>query len=150
MKKTFQYLSGALILIIMVTVYGCSTKGAASYDEGVKLFEEMKYRESIAEFQKAVDENPDFGEAYMYMGRANNLLQQYDASINDYQKALGVFKQGKFSASVKNLPDNKKVSQIEEVWLPYSQIQLKIQQGIPLTDIEIQKQREIMTRLDPK
>lgn len=137
-------------LLLILTSAGCGTKGKQSYDAGVQLFEEMKYREAIAEFQIAVGENPDFGEAYMYMGRANNLLQQYEASINDYQKALGVFKQGKFNASVRNLPDNKKITQIEEVWLPYSQLQLKIQKGIPLTDIEIQKQAEIIKRLDPR
>lgn len=138
------------ILLITVLIIGCGTKGTDSYNAGVKLFQEMKYNDAITEFQKSVSENPDFGEAYMYMGRAYNLLQQYGLSIDAYQKALGIFKQGKFNASVNNLPDNKKVMQIEEVWLPYSQIQQKIQQGIQLTDIEIQKQAEIIKRLDPR
>jgi len=78
------------------------------------------------------------------------MIQQYDSSISSYQKALGIFKQGKFNASVDNLPDNKKAAQVEEVWLPYSQLQQKIQQGIPLTDIEIQKQAEILKKLNPR
>lgn len=135
---------------IILFYAGCGTKGKESYEAGVKYFQEMKYNDAIADFQKTVSENPDFGEAYMYMGRAYNLLQQYGMSIEAYQKALGILKQGKFNASVDNLPDNKKVIQIEEVWLPYSQIQQKIQQGIQLTDIEIQKQAEIIKRLDPK
>ncbi len=139
-----------LIIFFVFILTGCSNPGKESYDAGVNLFQEMKYRESITDFQKATEENPDFGEAYMYMGRAYNLLQQYDSSINNYQKAIGIFRQGKFNASVTNLPDNKKITQIEEVWLPYSQIQQKIQQGIQLTDIEIQKQSEIIKRLDPK
>jgi len=139
-----------IIVFLAVAISGCSTIGKKSYDSGVQLFQEMKYRESIPEFQKAIDENPDFGEAYMYMGRAYNLQQQYDLSIDAYQKALGIFRQDKFNSSVTNLPDNRKVAQVEEVWLPYSQIQLKIQKGIPLTDIEIQKQAEIIKRLDPK
>lgn len=114
------------------------------------MFQEKKYSECIPYFQKAVDENPDFGEAYMFMGRAYNSLQQYDLSISAYQKALGIFKQGKFNAGVDHLKDDKKVPQIEEVWMPYSQIQQKIQKGIPLTDIEIQKQEEIIKKLDPK
>ncbi len=140
-----------LFLLFTLSIFiGCGTKGKQSYDTGIQLFQEMKYRECLSEFQKTIEENPDFGEAYMYMGRAYNLLQQYDLSIDAYQKALGIFKQGKFNASVTNLPDNRKVAQIEEVWLPYSQIQLKIQKGIALTDIEIQKQAEIIKRLDPK
>lgn len=139
-----------LFLVIISTFIGCGTKGSESYDAGVKLFQEMKYRESIPDFQKAINENPDFGEAYLYKGRAFNLLQQYDSSINNYQQALGIFKQGKFNGDVLNLPDNKKITQIQEVWIPYSQLQQKIQQGIPLTDIEIQKQAEIIKRLDPK
>lgn len=140
-----------LFLLFAVSfLAGCGTKGEESYNAGVKLFQEMKYRESIPDFQKAVQENPDFGEAYMNMGRAYNLLQQYDSSIVNFQKALGIFKQGKFNASVNNLPDNKKVIQVEEVWLPYSQLQQKIQKGVQLTDIETQKLAEIMKRLDPK
>ena len=140
-----------LFLLFIIFIFaGCGTKGEDSYKEGVKLFKEMKYNECIVQFQNAVQQNPDFGEAYMYMGRAYNLLQQYGLSIDNYQKALGIFKEGKFNASVDYLPDNKKIQQIQEVWLPYSQIQQKIQQGIQLTDIEIQKQAEIIKRLDPK
>lgn len=140
-----------LLVIFFILIFtGCVTKGSDSYDAGVKLFQEMKYRESIPDFDKAISENPDFGEAYLYKGRAFTLLQQYDSSINNYQQALGIFKQGKFNGNVLNVPDNKKVSQVQEVWLPYAQLQQKIQQGIPLTDIEIQKQAEIIKRLDPK
>ena len=139
-----------LILFTALILIGCATKGKDSYDAGVKLFQEKKYQECVPDFQNAVNENPEFGEAYMYIGRAYNSLQQYDASIDNYQKALGIFKQGKFNASVDNLKDDKKIMQIEEVWMPYSQIQQKIQKGIPLTDIEIQKQEEIIKKLDPK
>ncbi|MBK6536418.1 MAG: hypothetical protein IPG09_01140 [Ignavibacteria bacterium] len=139
-----------LILFTALILIGCATKGKDSYDAGVKLFQEKKYQECVPDFQNAVKENPEFGEAYMYIGRAYNSLQQYDASIDNYQKALGIFKQGKFNASVDNLKDDKKMMQIEEVWMPYSQIQQKIQKGIPLTDIEIQKQEEIIKKLDPK
>ena len=139
-----------LILFTALVLIGCATKGKDSYDAGVKLFQEKKYQECVPDIQNAVKENPEFGEAYMYLGRAYNSLQQYDASIDNYQKALGIFKQGKFNASVDNLKDDKKIMQIEEVWMPYSQIQQKIQKGIPLTDIEIQKQEEIIKKLDPK
>ncbi len=148
--KNLKLIYTIIFFVSILLISGCGPKGTDNYKAGVKLFQEMKYKESLAEFQKAVDENPEFGEAYMYMGRAYNLLQQYDLSINAYQKALGIFKQGKFNAGVDYLPDNKKITQIEEVWLPYSQIQQKIQQGIQLTDIEIQKQAEIIKRLDPK
>lgn len=147
MKKTNNIL---LIIILILIISGCSTKGKESYDAGVKLFQEKKYNESVPDFQKAINENPEFGEAYMYIGRAYNSLQQYDLSIAAYQKALGIFKQGKFNAAVDNLKDDKKIEQVEKVWMPYSQIQQKIQKGIPLTDIEIQKQEEIIKKLDPK
>ncbi|MDQ3193972.1 MAG: hypothetical protein M3P82_03120 [Bacteroidota bacterium] len=140
----------SFLLVALIISSGCETNGKKSYDTGVQFFQEKKYKESIPEFQKAIDINPDFGEAFMYMGRAYNLLQQYDLSIDAYQKALGIFKQEKFNSNVDNLPDNRKIAQVEEVWLPYSQIQLKIQKGISLTDIEIQKQAEIIKRLDPK
>lgn len=147
MKNSKNYI---LLFLLIFFVIGCASKGKESYDSGVNLFQEKKYSECVLDFQKAINENPDFGEAYMYIGRAYNSLQKYDLSIDAYQKALGIFKQEKFNAKVDNLPDNKKIIQIEEVWLPYSQIQQKIQKGIPLTDIEIQKQEEIIKKLDPK
>jgi len=146
LKLLFPIVFSTLIFIAT----GCGTKGNESYNAGVQLFQEKKYNECIPKFQQAVQENPDFGEAYMMMGRAFNSLQQYDLSIDNYQRALGIFKQGKFNASVDYLPNDRKVKQIEEVWLPYSQIQQKIQKGIPLTDIEIQKQEEIIKKLDLK
>jgi tetratricopeptide (TPR) repeat protein len=138
------------ICVFISILTGCGTPGKDSYEAGVQLFQEKKYNECVPKFQQAVKENSDFGEAYMMMGRAFNSLQQYDLSIDNYQKALGIFKQGKFNASVDYLPNDRKVKQIEEVWLPYSQIQQKIQKGIPLTDIEIQKQEEIIKKLDLK
>lgn len=143
-----KLISSIIICTVVLILSGCGTKGNESYNAGVQLFQEKKYNECIPKFQQAVQENPDFGEAYMMMGRAYNSLQQYDLSIDSYQKALGIFKQGKYNASVDNLPNDRKVKQIEEVWLPYSQIQQKIQKGIPLTDIEIQKQEEIIKKLD--
>ncbi len=145
-----KLLYAIIICVIFSALYGCGTKGNESYVAGVQLFQEKKYNECIPKFQQTVQENPEFGEAYMFMGRAYNSLQQYDLSIDSYQKALGIFKQGKYNASVDNLPNDRKVKQIEEVWLPYSQIQQKIQKGIPLTDIEIQKQEEIIKKLDLK
>jgi len=146
LKLLFPIVFSTLIFITT----GCGTKGNESYVAGVQLFQEKKYNECVPKFQQTVQENPEFGEAYMFMGRAYNSLQQYDLSIDSYQKALGIFKQGKYNASVDNLPNDRKVKQIEEVWLPYSQIQQKIQKGIPLTDIEIQKQEEIIKKLDLK
>lgn len=140
----------SLILIALVFNSGCGTKGIENYEAGVKLFQEKKYNDCVIEFQNAVNENPDFSEAYMYLGRAYNSLQKYDLSIENYQKALGLFKQDKFNVKVDRLNDEEKITQTEEVWLPYSQLQQKIQKGIPLTDIEIQKQEEIIKKLDPK
>ena len=82
-----------LLCIITICVFisiltGCGTTGKVSYDAGVQLFQEKKYNECIPKFQQAVQENPEFGEAYMMMGRAFNSLQQYDQSIDNYQKAL--------------------------------------------------------------
>ncbi|MBS1518582.1 MAG: hypothetical protein JSS91_10895 [Bacteroidetes bacterium] len=138
------------VLTALILISGCGTKGIVSYESGLKLFQEKKYNESVMEFQQAVKDNPEFGEAYMYLGRAYNSLQKYDLSIENYQKALGLFKQDKFNVKVDKLNDKEKITQVEEVWLPYSQLQQKIQKGIPLTDIEIQKQEEIIKKLDPK
>jgi tetratricopeptide (TPR) repeat protein len=45
------------------------------------------YQKSIADSQEIINEDPSSAEGYYYLGRANELLQNYTAAINAYETA---------------------------------------------------------------
>ena len=58
------------MLLCALTLAACATKGARSYNEAQQALAQKKYEQAIAGFAKAVQENPDFGEAYYNLGAA--------------------------------------------------------------------------------
>ncbi len=61
----------ALWLLLLLVVSGCALQaGQASFDRGLVLFDQGRYEEAIPYFQQATDESPDFGQAYLYLGRS--------------------------------------------------------------------------------
>jgi tetratricopeptide (TPR) repeat protein len=44
--------------------------GQSEFDDGVRLFDQGRFEQAIPHFQRATSENPDFGEAYLYLGRS--------------------------------------------------------------------------------
>ena len=48
-----------IILIILATLWvGCGPKGAKHYNDGVAKFQQKKYRDAIAAFEKTIAANP--------------------------------------------------------------------------------------------
>ncbi len=46
------------------------------------------YQEKLELYTKAIDENPEYMDAYINRGLVKNEIQDYDGSINDYNKAI--------------------------------------------------------------
>ncbi len=61
-------------VLLMLLLNACSLRyfqaGDASYERGLALFDQGRYEEAIPYFQQATDESPDFGQAYLYLGRS--------------------------------------------------------------------------------
>jgi tetratricopeptide (TPR) repeat protein len=55
---------------------------------GAKAIERGDYQHAISHFNKALQINPKFSEAYNQRAIAHYLLQRYDASILDCEKAV--------------------------------------------------------------
>ncbi len=58
------------------------------YSYGVSLFDEGKYEDSIQYFQYCLDLNPDYSQAYQYLGNAYYSLERYDEAIPCFEKVL--------------------------------------------------------------
>ncbi len=59
----------------------------ASFDAGLQLAGEGKYAEAIAEFNKAIDRDPEQAYVYANMADAYAKLEKYDESLAAYQNA---------------------------------------------------------------
>jgi len=58
------------------------------YERGVQLNKEGRYVEAIAEFNKAIELDPKFAQAYYYRGNAHSWQGDYDKAIADYDKVI--------------------------------------------------------------
>ncbi len=44
--------------------------GEASFERGLALFDQGRFEDAVPYFQKATADNPDFGQAHLYLGRS--------------------------------------------------------------------------------
>jgi tetratricopeptide (TPR) repeat protein len=65
-----------------------SISARRSYEEGLRLIKEKNYPGAIAALNAAVEQKPDFAEAYAARGTAQVYLRQPSAAVADYNYAL--------------------------------------------------------------
>lgn len=58
------------------------------FDRGMALFNSGKYQEAIPRFQKTTELDPDFADAYLYLGRSYLNLGKWIESISPLRTAL--------------------------------------------------------------
>ncbi|MCD6508401.1 tetratricopeptide repeat protein [Candidatus Poribacteria bacterium] len=61
-----------------------------AYNEGVKLQKEMRYREAVRSFRKAVELNPNLAEAYLNMAFCLQKTRKIEEAIKALEQALKV------------------------------------------------------------
>jgi tetratricopeptide (TPR) repeat protein len=59
-------------------------------DQGVAYLDRQRYDEAIAEFNKAIEIDPSFADAYYNRGIANSKKGNLDQAISDYTKAIQI------------------------------------------------------------
>ncbi|MGH7927442.1 MAG: tetratricopeptide repeat protein, partial [Candidatus Binatia bacterium] len=71
----------ALIFSSSCTLLGRFDPAYDSFDRGLALFNQGHFADSVPYFERATRENPDFGEAYFYLGRAYVSQSKWRAAI---------------------------------------------------------------------
>jgi tetratricopeptide (TPR) repeat protein len=59
-----------------------------NFNEGLRLFKNKSYRESIVYFKKSIELNPAESSPYYYRGLAYNNMHMYNEAINDFTDAM--------------------------------------------------------------
>lgn len=57
------------------------------WSEGMDFYVKAKYREAIESYNKAIELNPRYANAYLYRGNAYEAIEEYDQALEDYNKA---------------------------------------------------------------
>jgi Flp pilus assembly protein TadD len=83
----------ALVLTLAVIVLsGCATLGGFaarnSFDQGVSLFNQGSFEAAIPYFQSATREEPNFAEAYFYLGRSYVSVSRWRSAIQPLRTAF--------------------------------------------------------------
>jgi tetratricopeptide (TPR) repeat protein len=79
-----------MFMLSVISCTGLRTKDPAQseFDIGLSLFNVGKYEESIPHFQHATELNPEFGKAYLYLGRTYLDLGRWHEAIIPMRTAL--------------------------------------------------------------
>ena len=85
----------AIILLTAATIFlsSCATFGRfgpayESFDQGVALFNQGHFADAVPHFERATRQNPEFGEAYFYLGRSYVSQSKWRAAIPPLRTAF--------------------------------------------------------------
>jgi tetratricopeptide (TPR) repeat protein len=86
-KQLFVLLSAALLLSSCAMIPGFVSNAQYEFEEGLALFNHGRYQEAIPRFQKATDLDPNFGRAYLYLGRSYISLKSWRQALTPLRTA---------------------------------------------------------------
>jgi tetratricopeptide (TPR) repeat protein len=91
MMKLKQWLSALICAALLVgscaILPGLLSDAQHEFQEGLALFNSGKYQEAIPRFQKATDLDPNFGRAYLYLGRSYIGLKSWRQALTPLRTA---------------------------------------------------------------
>ncbi|TRT53867.1 MAG: tetratricopeptide repeat protein, partial [Microcystis aeruginosa Ma_QC_C_20070703_M131] len=65
-------------------------RAAWYYNRGILYYNQQKYELALADYNKAIDINPNFAEAYNNRGNLYSNQQKYELALADYNKAIDI------------------------------------------------------------
>jgi tetratricopeptide (TPR) repeat protein len=126
-------------IIAILVVSGCAkdTPGYPEYNVGVGLFQAGEYESAAEHFQKAVEENPSFAEAYMNLGTSLYRIERFNEAMEAYKKADSLFRAGVY-VEVRGTSHEEKVSALHEM-MEVTDAQIRLLDQNKLSDDEIEE-----------
>ncbi|MDH3443765.1 MAG: tetratricopeptide repeat protein [Deltaproteobacteria bacterium] len=81
------------LALLLLSLSGCSTlrdfnPSYDNFNEGVSLFNQGQFEAAIPYFERATREDPDFAEAYFYLGRSFVSLSRWRSAIHPLRTAF--------------------------------------------------------------
>ena len=89
-KRLLMLISAALLLGSCAMIPGFVSDARYEFEEGLALFNSGKYQEAIPRFQRATELDPNFGRAYLYLGRSYIGLKSWRQALTPLRTAYRV------------------------------------------------------------
>jgi tetratricopeptide (TPR) repeat protein len=91
--KTFKLVNLLVIFIFLFSFFSCAgveTKPPvqAEFETGLSFFNHGSYANAIPHFEKAIELNPEFGKAYLYLGRTYMNLGRWREALSPLRTAM--------------------------------------------------------------
>jgi Flp pilus assembly protein TadD len=86
-KKTTLPLLAVFLLLCSCATLGLVSDAQYEFDQGLALFNRGSYEEALTRFQRATEIDPNFGRAYLYLGRSYVSLKRWRQAITPLRTA---------------------------------------------------------------
>jgi tetratricopeptide (TPR) repeat protein len=82
-RKAVSSLGLPVLLLALFSCAGVETAGTAEdeFNRGLSLFNRGRFEESVGAFERATELKPEYGEAYLYIGRSYLSLGRYPEAL---------------------------------------------------------------------
>jgi tetratricopeptide (TPR) repeat protein len=85
--------TGLSLIVVMCLLLSCATldvrlEAQSAFEKGLALFNQGRYEASIPHFVRATELDPNFGRAYLYLGRSYVSLRRWLEAITPLRTAL--------------------------------------------------------------
>lgn len=80
-KQLLTVLAAALLFCSCAILPGIVSNAQYEFDQGMALFNGGKYQEAVPRFQRATELDPNFGRAYLYLGRSYVSLRSWGKAL---------------------------------------------------------------------
>ncbi len=87
-KKSFLLVVAAMLMLASCAGLRIFSQAQSEFDQGLASFNHGRYEEAIPRFQKATEIDPNFAQAYLYLGRTYLSLRKWREAIPPLRTAL--------------------------------------------------------------
>jgi len=86
-RRFFTLLLAAFLFSSCSMLPGLVSNAQNEFDQGLALFNNGRYQEAVVRFQKATELDPNFGRAYLYLGRSYVSLRSWGQALAPLRQA---------------------------------------------------------------
>jgi len=86
-RRFFSFLLAGWLMSSCSVIPGFGPSAQSEFEQGLALYNQGRYQQAAERFQKATELDPNFGRAYLYLGRAYIGLRSWSLALTALRRA---------------------------------------------------------------